>query len=245
MLCRKTVSVYCESHTEHTNPVRTSQETHYVSSTETNRLMLFRKTIAVYCENHTEHTNPVRTSQERHYVSATETNRLMLFRKTIAVYCENHTEHTNPVCTSQERHYVSITEPSRLMLLGEVITVCCESHTTQCVTDNLVHWEVKESLTYRINVLFPSLCSKCKSCNKPETFSPNVGERLPDYTVSHPKRLSLHFTGVKTFYPTRQCLIRKMQDQWSIVQADGLHDSVVTLLEGRLLQTDIASVIGL
>jgi hypothetical protein len=35
--------------------VRTSQETHYVSATKTNRLMLFRETVAVYCENHTEH----------------------------------------------------------------------------------------------------------------------------------------------------------------------------------------------
>jgi hypothetical protein len=33
---------------------RTSQETHYVSATKPNRLMLFRKTISVYCENHTE-----------------------------------------------------------------------------------------------------------------------------------------------------------------------------------------------
>jgi hypothetical protein len=37
------------------NSVRTSQETHYVSATETNRLMLFEGTAAVYCENHTEH----------------------------------------------------------------------------------------------------------------------------------------------------------------------------------------------
>jgi hypothetical protein len=39
------------------NSVRTSQETHYVSATKPNRLMLFREIIAVYCENHTEHTN--------------------------------------------------------------------------------------------------------------------------------------------------------------------------------------------
>jgi hypothetical protein len=39
------------------NPVRTSQETHYVSITRPNRLMLFRETVAVYCENHTEHTD--------------------------------------------------------------------------------------------------------------------------------------------------------------------------------------------
>jgi hypothetical protein len=37
--------------------VRTSQETHYVTATKPNRLMLFRETVAVYCENHTEHTN--------------------------------------------------------------------------------------------------------------------------------------------------------------------------------------------
>jgi hypothetical protein len=37
------------------NSVRTSQETHYVSATKPNRLMLFRERVAVYCENHTEH----------------------------------------------------------------------------------------------------------------------------------------------------------------------------------------------
>jgi hypothetical protein len=52
--------------------VHTSQETHYVSATENNRLMLFKETVAVYCENHTEHTDTVRTSQETHYVSAAE-----------------------------------------------------------------------------------------------------------------------------------------------------------------------------
>jgi hypothetical protein len=63
---RETVAVYCENHTEHTdslcgqnavyiNSVRTSQETHYVSTTKPNRLMLFRETVAVYCEPHTEH----------------------------------------------------------------------------------------------------------------------------------------------------------------------------------------------
>jgi hypothetical protein len=37
----------------HSNSVRTSQETHYVSATKPNRLMLFRETVAVYCEKHT------------------------------------------------------------------------------------------------------------------------------------------------------------------------------------------------
>jgi hypothetical protein len=39
------------------NWVRTSEETHYVSATKTNRLMLFGETVAVYCENHTEYTD--------------------------------------------------------------------------------------------------------------------------------------------------------------------------------------------
>jgi translation initiation factor IF-1 len=91
--------------------VGTSQESHYVSVTETNRLMLFREIIAVYCENYMEHINTLcaecrdfiyknsdSTSQETHYVSATETNRLMLFREELAVYCENHMEHINTLC---------------------------------------------------------------------------------------------------------------------------------------------------
>jgi hypothetical protein len=39
------------------NLVRTSQETHYVSATKSNRSMLFGETVAVYYENHTEHTD--------------------------------------------------------------------------------------------------------------------------------------------------------------------------------------------
>jgi hypothetical protein len=35
----------------------TSQETHYVSVTKPNRLMLFRETVAVYCENRMEQTD--------------------------------------------------------------------------------------------------------------------------------------------------------------------------------------------
>jgi hypothetical protein len=108
MLFGKTVAVYCENHTEHTDTlcryiisVRTSQETNYVSTIKPNRLMLFGKTIAVYCENHTEHTdtlcgytNSVRTSQETHNVYATKPNRLMLFGETVAVYCENTQIHS-------------------------------------------------------------------------------------------------------------------------------------------------------
>jgi hypothetical protein len=57
MLFRETVAVYCQNHTEHTHPVPTSQETHYISATEISRLMLFSETVPVYCENHKEHMN--------------------------------------------------------------------------------------------------------------------------------------------------------------------------------------------
>jgi hypothetical protein len=50
MLFGETVAVYCENHTEHTDTVRTSQETHYVSATEPNRLMaLFTEHTATLC----------------------------------------------------------------------------------------------------------------------------------------------------------------------------------------------------
>jgi hypothetical protein len=53
--------IYCvgriHSSLIHTNSVRTSQGTHYVSATKPNWLMLFRETVAVYYENRTEHTN--------------------------------------------------------------------------------------------------------------------------------------------------------------------------------------------
>jgi hypothetical protein len=56
----ETVAVYCENHTEQTDTVRTSQETHYVSATEPNRLMLFGETVAVCLEKLTKHANIVR-----------------------------------------------------------------------------------------------------------------------------------------------------------------------------------------
>jgi hypothetical protein len=60
MPCGETVAVCCENLTEHTDTlwaVRTSQETHNVSGTERNRLMLCGETVAVCCENSTEHTD--------------------------------------------------------------------------------------------------------------------------------------------------------------------------------------------
>jgi hypothetical protein len=74
MLFGETVAVYCENYMEHTDTlwaVCTSQRTHHVSATETNRLMLFGETVAVYCENHTEHTytqtNSVALSPQANY----------------------------------------------------------------------------------------------------------------------------------------------------------------------------------
>jgi hypothetical protein len=49
----------------YTDTVHTSQETHYISATGPNRLMLSGESL-VYCENHTEHTDTARTSQEKH-----------------------------------------------------------------------------------------------------------------------------------------------------------------------------------
>jgi hypothetical protein len=64
------------------NPVRTSQETHYVSATESTQLMLckFEVFTAVAMKNIVfwDRKNPVRTSQETHSVFATESSRLSL-----------------------------------------------------------------------------------------------------------------------------------------------------------------------
>jgi hypothetical protein len=106
------------------NPVRTSQETHYVSATEPSQLML--------CKNWGFHggvyeeclllryKNPVFTSPETHYVSATQSSQLMLC-KIWGFHDGNYEEcrllsYKNPVRTLQETHYVSATEPSQLML---------------------------------------------------------------------------------------------------------------------------------
>jgi hypothetical protein len=80
MLFGETVAVYCKNHSEHTDTVRTTQETHYFSTTEPNRLLLFGETVAVYCENHMEHTDTVRTPQETRHVSSTKPNLFVPFR---------------------------------------------------------------------------------------------------------------------------------------------------------------------
>jgi hypothetical protein len=44
-----------ESQVLYKNPIRTSQETHYVSATESKELILLVEAISAYCENHKKH----------------------------------------------------------------------------------------------------------------------------------------------------------------------------------------------
>jgi hypothetical protein len=62
------------------SPVRTSQETHYLSVTKPNGLMLFRETFAVFCESHAEHNTLCGHNAEFYYVKADGTyiNHLVL-----------------------------------------------------------------------------------------------------------------------------------------------------------------------
>jgi hypothetical protein len=64
------------------DPVCTSQETHYLSATESSQLMLC-KIWGFHCSDYVEcrllgYKDPVCTSQETHYLSATESSQLML-----------------------------------------------------------------------------------------------------------------------------------------------------------------------
>jgi hypothetical protein len=106
------------------NPVRTSQETHYVSTTESSQLMLCKiwGFHGVDCEECRllGYKNPVCTSQETPYVSTTESSQLMLC-KIWGFHGGDYEEwrllgYKNPVRTSQEILYVSTTESSLLML---------------------------------------------------------------------------------------------------------------------------------
>jgi hypothetical protein len=61
MKCGETVSVCCETvrNTQYINSFRTSEETHHVSGTERNRLMLFGETVLAYCADRMEHTDKI------------------------------------------------------------------------------------------------------------------------------------------------------------------------------------------
>jgi hypothetical protein len=59
MLFGLTFPVYCDNYTEHTDTLSgqnvefyVSQETYYVSATNTNRLMLFGERVTVYFDKH-------------------------------------------------------------------------------------------------------------------------------------------------------------------------------------------------
>jgi hypothetical protein len=137
MLFCEIATLYCENRTEHTdtlhgqnaeflydNPVRTSQETHYVSTTESSRLKLC-KIWGFHGGDYEEcrllgYKNPVRTSQETHHISAIEPSRLKLC-KIWGFHCGNYEDcrllgYKTPVRTSQVTHDVYTTESSQLML---------------------------------------------------------------------------------------------------------------------------------
>jgi hypothetical protein len=87
------------------NPVRTSQETHYVSTTESSQLMLCNIS-GFHGGDYEEfrllgYKNPVRTWEETYYISTTEPSQLMLCK--IWSFLLGY---KNPVHTSQETHYV-------------------------------------------------------------------------------------------------------------------------------------------
>jgi hypothetical protein len=65
------------------SPVRPSQETHYISATKPNRLLLFRETVAVYCENRTEHTDTL-CGQNAEFWYGTYSNRWDLMGQSVA-----------------------------------------------------------------------------------------------------------------------------------------------------------------
>jgi hypothetical protein len=138
MLFGETVAVYCE---KYKNSVRTSKETHYVTTTKNNRLMLFRGngrcflwepygthryTVWVYKSSLYLRGNTLRIRYKAQPVNAVWGNiRCLLWepygthRYTVWAECR--------VRTSQETHHVSTTEPNRLMLF--IVRIIQNTHT--------------------------------------------------------------------------------------------------------------------
>jgi hypothetical protein len=124
--------------------VRTSQETHYFSATESSELML-GKIWGFHCSDYEEwrllgYKNPARTSHETHYISATELSLLMLCKIWI-FHVGDYEEcrllgYTNPVRTAQETHYFSATEPSQLKL-------CKIWDFTAMTMKNVLCWDIR------------------------------------------------------------------------------------------------------
>jgi hypothetical protein len=140
------------------NPVRTSQETHYVSTTQSSRLKLC-KIRGFHGGDYEEchllgYKNPVRTSQETHYVSGTQSSRLKLC-KIRGFHRGDYEEcrllgYKNPVRTSQETHHVSDIQSSRLKLLRfEVFTAV--------TMKNAVFWDIKTQFVVPSSTIFVTL----------------------------------------------------------------------------------------
>jgi hypothetical protein len=110
--------------------VHTSQETHYISATESNWLMLYGETVVFIVETarNTQIYSVGRMQSvphRKHITSSLQNPAGYCCLGRVTDYCENHTEHTDKLCgqnavrTSQETFYVFATEPKRLMLFGE------------------------------------------------------------------------------------------------------------------------------
>jgi hypothetical protein len=126
-------------------------ETHHISATDANCLMLCGETVAVCCENRTEHTDTlwaVRTSQGTHHVSATEPNQLMLWEQHGTQI--HYTRKVSLSAISYEDKIIEVFTPVSIMsTVFENVTPCSIwvvylstlslSHTTQCriLPDNL------------------------------------------------------------------------------------------------------------
>jgi hypothetical protein len=121
--------------------VRTSQETHYVSTTKSNQLMLSRESRCLLWEPYGTQIhsvgrklspyltgNTLRLRYKAQPVNAVQGNsRCLLWEPygthKYTVWVENS------VRTSQETRYLSATKPNLLMLFRETVAVYCENHT--------------------------------------------------------------------------------------------------------------------
>jgi hypothetical protein len=146
-------------------PVRTSQETHYFSATESSQLMLC-KTWGFHGSDYEEcrllgYKTPVRTS---HYISATESSQLMLC-KTWGFHGSDYEEcrllgYKSPFRTSHETHYFSTTESSRLMLC-KIWRFHGGDYEEWCLPRCYAVWLLQEP-TFQRNLAPPS--SGCVGC---------------------------------------------------------------------------------
>jgi hypothetical protein len=119
----------------------TPQETHYVSATKPNLLMLFGETVAVYCENRMEHINTL-CGQKTQSVPHRNTLRLRYKAKPVnavwgnsrCLLWELYGTHKyilwaeNLICTSQETLRLRYKE-NRLILFRETVAVYCLRNT--------------------------------------------------------------------------------------------------------------------